>query len=746
MSRKHRIIISITGICIIALILLSLTYGYYLTNIKGNTNTKSITASTADLKLVYGDGSGTLAPTGVIQPGTTIGTKTFTVTNDGNRTVSDYVVVLENVYNEFSRPEDIVYTLTCTSTSGNCNGVSEETQFPSGGGTIDDGDGFGIVVINTIEPDVTHNYTITLKYLEPNVDQSEDMGKTVTGKINIKDAQDINPYKNQDGTLAKAIIDNAINVTNEEKNNGHAVFRTTPLTKPAEETTMYYNEGTPGSETTANYQTVRNPTTSYYFTYGDTFTLSGSSHTIKNNDGSALKAVKYSTGYATLKGKYIVSYSGSSSSTPVSGANKKTIYYVVNATSTQLTYTTVSSGLKQNERYITYGDSYKFNKKTGNYDIINKSGSALKTVKYKDNISKLVGKYIVSTSGSTSSTPVSGTNRSTIYQVTSNSTESQIKYKSITKSSSSYNSAENTLSITNDDYGVSYYYRGGVEDNYVNFAGMCWRIVRIEGDGSTKIILEDQDSTCATSNGNWVIPTTTGGTTKKGNFGFTQYAANTLTASDGTKNSSTRYLMNYLNGGTNNDKSMSTAFKNFQTGPLSSYLSYLKAGDWCLNDKAYATGRDNTTPLSNQEMLDKQIKGTTFYYDSYVRLDGKTPKEPTLKCNGTNMSKFADNIDMYVGTLTADEIVYAGGKVSTSNSNFYLINDYQKSNSLSFWSLSPYYFFSSHDYAFYVDFNGNLNDINVGYGYNSFRPAVFLKSNVQITGGDGTKANAYTIG
>ena len=38
------------------------------------------------------------------------------------------------------------------------------------------------------------------------------------------------------------------------------------------------------------------------------------------------------------------------------------------------------------------------------------------------------------------------------------------------------------------------------------------------------------------------------------------------------------------------------------------------------------------------------------------------------------MSKFADNTDMYVGTLTADEIVYAGGKVSTNNPYYYLIN------------------------------------------------------------------------
>ena len=82
---------------------------------------------------------------------------------------------------------------------------------------------------------------------------------------------------------------------------------------------------------------------------------------------------------------------------------------------------------------------------------------------------------------------------------------------------------------------------------------MCWRIVRISGDGSIKLILEDKGSICeaAEYTGNWSIGT--------GNFGYTEYAANTLTASDGTQNSSTRYLMNYLNGGTNNDKSMATS-------------------------------------------------------------------------------------------------------------------------------------------------------------------------------------------
>ena len=53
---------------------------------------------------------------------------------------------------------------------------------------------------------------------------------------------------------------------------------------------------------------------------------------------------------------------------------------------------------------------------------------------------------------------------------------------------------------------------------------MCWRTVRIAGDESVKLILEDQDETCSeTMDGNWDILTTTGGTIKKRNFGYRKW-------------------------------------------------------------------------------------------------------------------------------------------------------------------------------------------------------------------------------
>ena len=49
-----------------------------------------------------------------------------------------------------------------------------------------------------------------------------------------------------------------------------------------------------------------------------------------------------------------------------------------------------------------------------------------------------------------------------------------------------------------DDLGTSYYFRGAVENNYLKFAGYWWRIIRINGDGSIRVIY---DGTTAHANG-----------------------------------------------------------------------------------------------------------------------------------------------------------------------------------------------------------------------------------------------------
>ena len=102
MNRRQKIIVSVVGIFIVILALVGITYGYFLTRIQGNTNTTSISVTTADLKLVYSDGDGAIVAENIV-PDTIIDEKTFTVTNEGNAVVSNFNIYLENVVNQLLR-------------------------------------------------------------------------------------------------------------------------------------------------------------------------------------------------------------------------------------------------------------------------------------------------------------------------------------------------------------------------------------------------------------------------------------------------------------------------------------------------------------------------------------------------------------------------------------------------------------------------------------------------------------------
>ena len=65
----------------------------------------------------------------------------------------------------------------------------------------------------------------------------------------------------------------------------------------------------------------------------------------------------------------------------------------------------------------------------------------------------------------------------------------EIKENSITKIGS-ISTTDEGLIKSNDDYGTTYYFRGNVVNNYVLINNLYFRIVRINGDGSIKIVLD----------------------------------------------------------------------------------------------------------------------------------------------------------------------------------------------------------------------------------------------------------------
>jgi len=113
MNQRQKIIVSITGIFIVLLTLVGLTYAYFLTRITGNEEEKSISVTIVNLELRYDDASEDII-INIAMPNT-IAVKKFTVTNSGNAKVTDYQVYLENVVNELERNVDLKHPIALLS-------------------------------------------------------------------------------------------------------------------------------------------------------------------------------------------------------------------------------------------------------------------------------------------------------------------------------------------------------------------------------------------------------------------------------------------------------------------------------------------------------------------------------------------------------------------------------------------------------------------------------------------------------
>ncbi len=67
----------------------------------------------------------------------------------------------------------------------------------------------------------------------------------------------------------------------------------------------------------------------------------------------------------------------------------------------------------------------------------------------------------------------------------------EVQKESKTKPSIEIATSKEGLIENVDDYGLTYYFRGNINNNYVKFADNLWRIIRINGDGTVRLILED---------------------------------------------------------------------------------------------------------------------------------------------------------------------------------------------------------------------------------------------------------------
>ena len=188
MNRRQKIIVSVTGIFLVLFILVGLTYAYFLTQIQGNENDTSVSLITEDLKLEYIEGNGTITANN-IQPGDSLEEKKFSVKNTGNAS-TEYAIIFDNVDNEFFAEEDLEWELQKLNDSTNSY---EKVSAGFVRNMYSNNYQKQVLYINeNIKAGATDEYKLIVTYVESGIDQSDDMAKTFSLRVNVVDSQEVN--------------------------------------------------------------------------------------------------------------------------------------------------------------------------------------------------------------------------------------------------------------------------------------------------------------------------------------------------------------------------------------------------------------------------------------------------------------------------------------------------------------------------------------------------------------------------
>ena len=264
----------------------------------------------------------------------------------------------------------------------------------------------------------------------------------------------------------------------------------------------------------------------------------------------------------------------------------------------------------------------------------------------------------------------------------------------------------------------TYYFAGQVTNNYVEFAGYYWRIVRINEDNSVRLIYA---GTSATDTAAFISTSRA----YNSNWDNSAYVGYMYTASE-------QY-------GTNTNSPIKTTIDNWYVSNLNSYSGYIsKTAIYC-NDRTVGSGTWSAT-------------GDRFYYAGYTRLiDNKTP---TFTCSNSSDRFTASTttgngkLTYPIGLITADEISYAGGLIVTNNTSYYIVQN-ASSGASYWWTMSPSYWYNKVNTAGVFIVGGASN---TGYleatlvgSTQGVRPVISLKSCVLASGGSGTASDPYIV-
>ena len=216
MQKKQTILV----VASLLVVVLSVTLAYFTAQIIGKG--KNVTINSADLKIIFTDSDGSISGSN-IEPGKWDVTKTFTIENKSSETYK-YNIVIQNLINTFVTNGYLQYKITSTNGGYNMTEFKDVPKSETATDTI-------LAYSASIDVGVTQTYTVEFIYKnDESIDQSDDMGKTLSGKLFITEGT-INIYTGYEkGTLGYQIMgDNITRSTRSNNNNGTNDFAT-PLT------------------------------------------------------------------------------------------------------------------------------------------------------------------------------------------------------------------------------------------------------------------------------------------------------------------------------------------------------------------------------------------------------------------------------------------------------------------------------------------------------------------------------------
>ena len=171
MQKKQTILV----VASLLVVVLSVTLAYFTEQIIGKG--KNVTINSADLKIVFTDSDGSISGSN-IEPGKWNVTKTFTIENKSNETYK-YNIVIQDLVNTFVTNGYLQYKITSTNGGYNMTGFKDVPKSETATDTI-------LAYSASIDVGVTQSYTVEFIYKnDESVDQSDDMGKTLSGKLFI---------------------------------------------------------------------------------------------------------------------------------------------------------------------------------------------------------------------------------------------------------------------------------------------------------------------------------------------------------------------------------------------------------------------------------------------------------------------------------------------------------------------------------------------------------------------------------